>query len=536
MPPPPRSFACCYRAAVTDLLLMDGTVVDGSGAAPFPGWVAVSDARIEAVGRATERAPVAAATRSLRGQVIAPGFVDVHNHSDLSPFVLPDMPSTIRQGVTTVVVGNCGSSPWPLAGWGEALDLAYARPGALPRPAWASWGDYLDAIDAASPRVNVATLVGHGTVRREVLGDDRRPPTPAELDQMAGLVRDAIADGAVGLSSGLIYVPGIHAHTDELVAVATAAADAGGLYASHIRGEGRDLFAAVGEAIEIGMRARVPVHISHLKCESTRVWGRAGELLGMLRDGRDVTGDQYPYAAWNSSLSSLLPPWAPVEELPQIVRAEPERLRDAVLLGEPGFQSSVDGVGWEHIVLVTAPEPRWRGRNMDAVAEDLGLDPFDAFVALLERDPDIACIGHAMDQADVDEILGDPAVFVASDASATSPVGPGGDLPVHPRDYGTFPRALAAARDRGLLSIEAMVRKMTSLPAARFGLHDRGALIAGYAADIVVFDAEGIRDTATFERPHSFPDGVGLVLVNGATAWSGGGEPHERAGRALRHT
>jgi N-acyl-D-aspartate/D-glutamate deacylase len=256
----------------------------------------------------------------------------------------------------------------------------------------------------------------------------------------------------------------------------------------------------------------------------------------MIHDAPDATADQYPYGAWNSSLSSLLPAWAPVAEIGAIAASEPDRLRRAVLVGEADFQSSVDGVGWDAIVLVSAPEPDWRGRSIAAIADELGLDPLDAFVELLTRDPDIACIGHAMSPEDVDMILADPGVFVASDASATSPDGPGGDLPVHPREYGTFPRALAAARDRGLLSLEAMVRKMTSLPAERFGLRDRGRLAEGFAADIVVFDPASVRDTATFEAPHAFPEGFELVVVNGAIAWSAGSDTIERAGEALRRT
>lgn len=517
-----------------DLLLTDGTIVDGSGSVPFEGWLTIADGHIGAVGRMHEPPPSAASTIRVAGQVVAPGFIDVHNHSDLSPFVVPDMPSTIRQGVTTVVVGNCGSSPWPLSSWDEAVDLAYGEPGSLPRPDWRSWSAYLEAIDAATPAVNIAALIGHGSVRREVLGSQRRAPTPEELDRMQGFVRDAVADGAVGVSTGLIYVPGISAATEEIVVLARAAAAEGGLYASHIRGEGRDLFRAVAEALEIGDRAELPVHVSHLKCESSRVWGRAAEVLAMIHDAADATADQYPYTAWNSSLSSFLPPWAPAGDLGTIARADRDRLRTAVEIGETDFQSSVDGVGWDRIVLVTAPEPRWRGRSVTDVATDLGLEPFEAFIELLERDPNLACIGHAMSHADVDTILADPLVFVASDASATAPDGPGGDLPVHPRDYGTFPRALAAARDRGSLPLQAMVRKMTSLPADRFGLRNRGSLRAGYAADVVVFDPAAIRDTSTFEAPHAFPVGISHVFVNGVLGWSRTTALTQRAGIAVR--
>jgi N-acyl-D-aspartate/D-glutamate deacylase len=517
-----------------DLLIANATVVDGTGAPATPAWVAVEHDRIAAVGRDGD-APPAARTIDASGLVVTPGFVDVHNHSDLSPFVLPTMPSTVRQGVTSVVVGNCGSSPFPLSSWAEGLSLAYAAGSTEhPAPSWAAWGDYLDAIDAARPAVNIATLVGHGSVRREVLGEQRRPPADDELASMRTLVRDAVADGAVGLSTGLIYVPGIYAGTEELIALARAAAAGGGLYASHIRGEGRDLFRAIDEALEIGAKAELPVHVSHVKCETSMLWGRAGELLARLRDAPDATGDQYPYEAWNSSLSSLLPPWAPAGAIAEVAASDHERLRAAVELGEDDFQSSVEGVGWDRIILETAPEARWRGRSVAAVAEDLGVEPLDAMVELLTTDPEISCIGHAMSPGDVREILADRDVFVASDASATAPDGPGGDLPVHPRDYGTFPRAIALARDENLLPLEAVVRKMTSLPADRFGLTGRGRIEPGAFADLVVLDHAAIRDRATFEEPHVFPDGISAVVVNGQVAWSEEGSSIACAGRALR--
>jgi N-acyl-D-amino-acid deacylase len=519
---------------VADLLISDTTVVDGSGSPRFDGWVSVSGDRIEAVGRADETPPAAARTIAGSGMIIAPGFIDVHNHSDLSPLTLPEMPSTIRQGVTTVVVGNCGFSPWPLSSWEEALWFAYVDEDGFPAPSWQRWSEYLDAIEEARPATNVATLIGHGSIRREVLGEEQRPPTSEELDLMTAMVRDAVIDGAVGVSTGLIYVPGMYSRTDEVVALAEAAAASGGLYASHIRGEGRDLFRAVDEALAIGARAELPVHISHLKCETQLAWGHADRLLEAVHGAPDATGDQYPYEAWNSLLSSLLPPWAPVARVRDLAGIDRERLRAAVEEGEPDFQSSVEGVGWERIVLETAPEARWRGLGVATIAEDLGMEPFDAFVELLGRSPEASCIGHAMARDDVLAILRDPDVFVASDASATSPSGHGGELPVHPRGYGTFPRARALARDEGLLSLEAMVRKMTSLPADRFGLRDRGHLAANAYADLVLFDQVSVRDTATYEHPHAFPEGIAAVIVNGVVSWSEGATAIARCGRALR--
>lgn len=518
-----------------DLVVRGGRVIDGSGGPSFEAAVGIEGDRIAGIWRDEGAAPEARTTIDATGHCVAPGFVDVHNHSDLSALVLPTFDSYVRQGVTSVVVGNCGFSPWP-DGFREGIGLAYGDPDAFEDPRWSGYGDYLDALAAARPAVNVATLVGHGTVRRDVLALDPRSPDAGEIDAMCGRVREAMAAGAFGLSTGLIYVPGIFAGTDEVVALAREAAAAGGLYASHIRGEGEHLFAAVDEALEIGRRAGLPVHVSHLKCESSLVWGRARDLLRRLEDAEDATGDQYPYAAWNSSLSSLLPPWAPVDDLERLVRdaSTRDRLREAVEDGERGFQSSVRGVGWDRIVVVGTADERWRGMDVARIAHAMGFDPFAACLRLLIEDPDTSCIGHAMHDDDVHTILGDPTIFVASDGSADAPDGPGGALPVHPREYGTFPRALALARDLGLLPVEAVVRKMTALPAERFGLRDRGAVSLGAFADLVVFDPTGIHDAATFDAPHAFPEGLGVVVVNGQVAWEPTSRAIERNGHVLR--
>lgn len=519
-----------------DLLVTGALVVDGSGGNAFPGAVGISGGRIAGVWRGGATQPEAIRTIAADGLVVAPGFVDVHNHSDLSALILPTFDSYIRQGVTTVVVGNCGFSPWPAGGFRDGIALAYGDPDAFEAPAWSSYGDYLGALDEGRPAVNIATLVGHGTVRQEVLGLQAGPPSDGQLERMRSLVRDAMGAGAYGVSTGLIYVPGIFAETDEVVALAEASAEAGGLYASHIRGEGEHLFGAVDEALEIGRRAGLPVHVSHLKCESSLVWGRAADLLARLAEAEDATGDQYPYAAWNSSLASLLPPWAPVGGLERLVRdvAARDRLQEAVEQGEPDFQSSVRGVGWDRIVVVGTADDRWRGMDVASIADEMGFDPFAACVRLLIEDPDTSCIGHAMHDDDVHAILADPSVFVASDGSADAPTGPGAALPVHPREYGTFPRALALARDLGLLPLEAVIRKMTSLPAERFGLRDRGRLTEGVFADLVVFDPADVRDIATFGSPHAFPQGISLVVVNGDIAWEAERPGIARSGRVLR--
>jgi N-acyl-D-amino-acid deacylase len=515
--------------AVLDLLIADALIVDGTGARPFVGSVAVAGDRIAWIGRTGMSVPDTGRTIPAAGLAIAPGFIDVHNHSDCSPFVDPAMASAIRQGTTTVVVGNCGSSPWPLAGWADSVWMASAALEDHPPPDWRSFADYLDAVDAAGPATNVAALVGHGAVRRQVLGDERRTPDASELNRMRSLVAEAIDGGAVGLSTGLVYVPGSYSTTDEIVALAREVAARGGIYTSHIRGEHRALFVAIAEAIAIGDRAGLPAHVSHLKCESSFVWGRAGDALGAIHAAEDVTADQYPYEAWNSSLASLLPVWAPVQDLDRLATEDRSGLAAAV------FDASVDGIGWNRIVIVATGEAVWNGRDVADIANDMGIESFEAFLRLLHDDPDTSCIGHAMDPGDVRTILSDPEVFVASDGAAISPDGPAGGLPVHPREYGTFPRALALARDEHLLPLEAVVRKMTSLPADRFGLGDRGRIKEGAFADLVIFDPDRVRDGATYRDPHVYPDGIELVVVNGTVVWRSGTASIAPAGRALRH-
>lgn len=512
-------------------------VVDGSGERPFIGSVGVRDGRIVVVERDSS-APARPARIQLdaAGLALAPGFVDVHNHSDLAPLLHPAMTSTVRQGVTTVVVGNCGMSPFPAAGARELATLVVGdrAPDTL---SFASFGEFLERLDAANPAVHVAALIGHGSVREAVMGLERRPPAAPELAAMAGAVAEAMEAGAIGLSSGLIYAPGLYATTDEVVIVAREAARTGGVYASHIRGEGRNLFAAIDEAIAIGARAGLSVHVSHLKCEGSHAWGRASEALERIHSADDCTADQYPYAAWASSLASLLPDWAPVRDIERLL-ADPgtaARLAREVEAGRgETFQSAVDGVGWGRIVIETTADRSCVGLDIAAIARRRHVDPARACFELLVEDPMTTCIGHAMRDDDVRTILADPAVFVASDAVAMDPAGPMGAVPVHPRNYGTFPRVLGPSVRDGTLTLADAVRKMTSLPAQRFGLAGRGRISTGAWADLVLFDPTTISDTATFERPHALPVGVEAVLVDGIVAWRRGSDEITRAGGVIR--
>lgn len=524
---------------VTDLLIANAFVVDGSGAPGRPGTVAVRGDRIEAILGPGDPEPAAGRRFDAGGRVLAPGFVDVHSHSDMTPFVEPAMESMIRQGVTTSVVGNCGGSAFPVEGAPELAALTGTDPARLGFD-WRTFAAYLDRVNACRPAMNIAALVGHGTLRQAVMGEERRPPTPEEMAQMRRLLASALEDGAVGLSTGLVYAPGLHATTDEIVTLASELGRRGGIYASHIRGEGDSVFDAVGECIEVGRRAGAPSHVSHLKVETRPMWGRAPELLALIDaergHGADVSADQYPYTAWETELASALPPWTSPAELPEVLAAPDARARlgRSIEEGEPGWQSIGRGIGWDRIVVVShAGAPEMTGRSIAEIAHERGAEPFEAIAQLLITDRFTGILGHGMAEEDVRAIIARPDVFVATDALAVAPTGPLGSFNVHPRYYGTFPRVLGRyVRDERILSLPDAIRKMTSLPAARFDLAGRGEIRQGAFADLVVFDPDRIADRATFDHPHAFAEGIDLVVVNGRVAWDGA--PGERAGRALR--
>ena len=524
---------------MTDLAIAGGRIVDGTGATSVDGSVLIVGDRIEAVIGSESSIPAGARVVKADGMIVAPGFIDVHSHSDLTPFVEPTMDSMIRQGVTTLVVGNCGASAFPLANVQEMASLVGADAGELDLR-WDSFGEYLERVNACRPALNVAALVGHGTLRQAAVAEQRGAPTDDELAAMRRLLAGALEEGAFGLSSGLIYAPGLHASTEEVASLAAELAEHEALYSSHIRGEGASVFDAVRECIEIGRLAGVPAHVSHLKVETRPMWGRAPELLAMIdaerEAGADVSADQYPYTAWETELASALPPWVTPEELPRVLddATATARLRAGIEGGEPGWDSVGRGIGWDRIVIGShEADPSLTGRSIDDIARGWDLEPFRAIARLLLADRFTGILGHAMDEGDVRAIVSRTDVFVATDGLAIAPDGPLGRFAVHPRYYGTFPKVLGNyARREGLLSLEAAVAKMTSMPASRFGLAGRGRIEAGAFADLVVFDADRIGDRATYERPHMFAEGIHAVLVNGTVAWDGSAVA--RSGRALR--
>ncbi len=501
-----------------DLIIRDGLVVDGTGAPARRADVGIRDGRIDAIGDLA--AATARETIHATGHVVSPGFIDTHTHGDVAAF-LPDAnddlrTAELRQGVTTEVCGNCGFSPFPNGG--KVADLMGSLFGANAHT-WSDLAAYRAAITSARAYANLAPLVGHGSIRAAVLGFADRAPSADELRAMIRLGEDALAAGAAGISTGLVYAPGLYAKTDELIAIARALRGTGRPYVTHMRGETDMVADSVHEAIRIGREAGVPVHISHHKASGKDNWGRTAETLALIdaarADGVDVTVDVYPYTAGSTLLHSILPPWALADGIDAMVArlhdpAARDRIKRDFRDGLPGWQNQQRAAGWDGIVIAScAGRPELEGTR----AADLGPDPADAvFDLIAEQRGEVTMIAHTMREDDVERVIAHPASMIGSDAIPL----PGRP---HPRLAGTFVRILGRyVRERKLLDLPAAVRKMTSVPAARFGLTDRGVIADGKVADVVVFDPATVIDRATYEQPLLTPAGVRAVIVNGHIA------------------
>jgi len=496
-----------------DLVIRGGTVVDGSGSPGFRADVAVRDGKIARVG---DLAGVKAArVIDASGLVVAPGFVDVHTHAD----DLADKPlaeNFLRMGVTTIVAGNCGSSP---------VDV----------------GASLAKLRQGGASVNFGTLLGQGSVRQEVMGGERRAPTAAEMEKMKGLVAKAMADGALGLSTGLQYVPGSYAEPKEIVELARVACRAGGLYASHMRNEGTEIEAALAETLAVGEEAGCPVQVSHLKIDSPNRWGVSGKALAMIDAARargvDVAADQYAYTAAGSSLSIRFPDWA-LEGTDEEVR---RRFADDATWRriEAGLRELLAARGFSDLSFATVaayePDPSLQGLTMKQVAEKLRGDGSAASQFETARrmmlEGGAGMVYHLMSEEDVERVMRHPRVAVASDSSVL----PFGEGRPHPRGYGNNARVLGHyVRDKKVIGLEEAVRKMTSLPAAHFKLAGRGLVREGNAADLVLFDPAKVADPSTFEKPHAYAAGFPYVIVNGVPVIDAGRHTGAKPGQVLR--
>lgn len=521
-----------------DIVLKNGVIVDGTGNPWYRGDVAVKDGRIAAVGRFAAKAE---RIIDLSGSVVSPGFIDIHTHSDLPILVNPRAESKLRQGVTTEVVGNCGNSAAPLAG--EAVAEFAERASSLDLEfSWRSLSEYLDAVTARGTAVNIAPLVGHGTVRKSVVGYGDRDATEGEIRAMQEMTAAAMAEGAFGLSSGLIYPPGCYTKTAELIALCETVRAGGGYYASHIRNEGTRLMEAAREHIEIGERSGAALQWSHIKAAGQAMWGKAEELLRMIdaarQRGIDITADIYPYEATSTGLSMFLPKWAHEGGRAEMV----SRLRDPAVsrrMHDELTAQARDRGAWEKIVISSVESDKNKnlpGMTVGQIAASQSKEPVEVIIDLLaEEEGAVNMVSFAMCESDIRRLLRHPAVMVGSDGAALSPYGKLDNGKPHPRNYGTFPRVLGKyVREENVLSLEDAVRKMTCLPARRLGLRDRGMLVPGMRADITVFDPAAATDRATYTDPKQYPVGITYVLVNGRVAIEQGEHTGVLAGRALR--
>ncbi len=528
-----------------DLLIRHGRIVDGTGNPWVRGDLAIRDGRIARIG-AIGDAP-AARVIDARERIVAPGFIDMHTHSDVPLLVDGRAESKVRQGVTTEVLGE-STSAGPVEGPAVAeMTRALARYDlAL---GWKTLGGYFATLQRRGIATNVASYVAAGQVRTSVVGFQNRATTPAELARMRQLVAGAMADGAFGLVTSLEAVAG-YASTDELVALATVAGKDGGIYATHLRGEADELLESLDEAITIGERAGVPVEVFHLKASGQKNWGRVADAIARIEAARarglDVTANQYPYIAGAHPLLPLLPPWA----LEGGVDRTMERLRDGeargrirreIAEGLPGWRHNYvqQSGGWQGVLISNTRTERNRhlaGKTLADNARERGGDPADAFLdLLLEEHGQVSGVLFIMSEPDVRRVMQAPWVSVGSDGSALAESGPLAAGSPHPRSFGTFPRILGRyVREEKVLRLEDAIRKMTALGAQRLGLHDRGLLRAGNWADVVVFDPDRVGDRATYENPKQYPTGIDYVIVNGKVVVDEGRHTGALPGQILR--
>lgn len=507
------SHACFAQTTSCDILITNGRIIDGAGNNWFYADVAVKDGKIIAIGKLTGY--TASKTIDAKKMIVAPGFIDVHAHVETGIFQWPTADNYIYDGVTTVITGNCG---------GSAINIKH----------------FFTRIDSLHPSINIATLVGHNTVREQVMQHDNRAPTPEEQQKMEALVEQAMKEGAVGLSTGLIYIPGTFAKTDEVIGLAKAAARYNGVYASHIRNEENKAAEAINEAINIGKQANMPVEISHFKIGGKANWGKSNMILGIVQqarlDGWDVTIDQYPYTASSTNLGVRLPDWA--------FAGGNDSLK--MRLHDPAIRAQIKKEMLEQlhrykyknfsyaVVASYSADTSFNGKSITDINQLMGrkakpAEEAETIMDMVEKGG-AQMVYHSMNEDDVRYIMRYP--FCMSGADAGVPI-PGKGMP-HPRGYGTNARVLGKyVRNEKIISLEETIRRMTSLAAQKFQLKDRGLLKEGMAADIVIFNDQEVIDHATFEQPHQYSTGFYYVLVNGQLVVDNGKHTGARSGIAL---
>ncbi len=522
-----------------DLVIKDGLIVDGTGQPRYTADIGIFHGKIVKIGKISPTAYDKLI--DVDGMVVAPGFIDMHSHDDLVLFRDPYNMPKLRQGITTVVVGNCGISPAPVNM--DTIEILRSQLGILASEVefnWRSYGEYLDALErVGSLGTNIVGLVGHGALRIYVMGMEARDPSEDELNEMKSLLADALENGAFGMSTGLIYPPGVYSKTEELIELSRVVAEYGGIYSSHIRNEGVNVIEAVSEAIEIGRRARVSVQISHHKSSGKGAYGKTKVTLKMIEEARnegiDVSADAYPYTAGSTYLAALLPPWVHEggeENMKKILRDIDTREKVKMeIIKERNWVDVKEGEKWDRIILTYSSKYiDFLGKSIHYIARETNKDPFDlVFEILLEDGYKAGMIIFSMDQRDVDRVISHPEVMIGTDGLDT-----GEGLP-HPRAYGTFPRVIRRyVAEMQVMTMEEAVRKMSGFPARKLLLKEKGFIKEGYDADIVILNPREVRDTATFEDPRRYPEGISYVIVNGVISVEDGEPTGEKGGKVLR--
>ncbi len=528
-----------------DLIIANGHVVDGTGSPWYSGDVGIRDGRIAAIGnlaKASAKQRIDAA-----GKVVAPGFIDMLGQSELTILVEPRLPSKIYQGITTEITGE-GNSAAPLTGHAR-LESAEALEHYGLKADWQSLGEYFARLERQGMGINLASYVGATTVREVVIGTDNRPPTAAELVQMRALVREAMEQGAVGVSTSLEYAPAPYAGIEELIALASEAAPYGGIYATHMRSEGDGMAAALDETFRIAREAHIPAEIWHLKVAGKKNWGHMPDVIKRIEAARaaglDITADTYAYPAWFNDMSAFVPPWAHDggnEKMIARLKDPPTRARIVADIRTPSdtWDNEWDEVaGPESILIGVVKNPALlslQGQTIAAIAKARGKDPLETLLDILVEDNGFTgCAVFGMQEDDVALALVQPWVSVNNDSAGASPEGILGKEHPHPRAYGTFPRILRKyVREEHRLTLEDAIRKFSALPAQRMRLVDRGVLKRGMWADVVVFDPATIADLSTFSSPNQLASGMQWVLVNGVAVIADGKMTGAKPGKVLR--
>jgi N-acyl-D-amino-acid deacylase len=534
---PPRS--------TFDLVITNGHIIDGTGSPWYSGDIGIRGGKIAAIGNLSD----AARTRTIdaQGKVVAPGFIDMLGQSELTIQVDPRVPSKIYQGITTEITGE-GNSAGPLNDAIIAADRATYDHYHL-NPDWRTLGEYFAKLEKQGIGINLASYVGATQVRRMVLGDEDKQPTPAQLEQMKKLVRQAMQQGAVGVSTALEYAPAPYAKTEELIALASEASKSGGIYATHMRNESNSVLVAIDEALRIGQEAHIPVEIWHLKVAGKQNWGRMPEVVAKINAARaqgiDVSANTYAYPAWFNDLSAFVPQWAHDGGAAKLV----ERLRDPASRARMRKDMETPSTEWdnewleipspESVLIGVVQNPKLlplQGKTLAEIAKLWNKDPMDALFDLLIEDKAFTYVAvFGMSEPDVALALQQPWVSIDNDSSGTSPEGILGQEHPHPRAYGTFPRILRKyVREEKKLTLEDAIRKFSALPAQRMRLTDRGVLKQGMWADVVIFDPATVHDLATFADPNQLSQGMEYVLVNGTAVIDQGKMTGAKPGKVLR--